>query len=136
MVGEVVLLIFVSGDYDIDICEHIVRYLLLKNGLRESSKGGASVYEAFGHAHEAVHAKGFNKASLVFVFFHVNLVITQEAIKEQHDFAHYRRVDNLVYSWQGEIILSAFLIKASEVHAHPPLAIFLFTMTTLASHVG
>lgn len=100
VVGEVVLLIFASGDYDIDICEHIVRYLLLQNSLRESSKGGASVYEAFRHAHEVVHAKGFNKASLVFVFFHVNLVITREAIKERHGFAHYRLVDNLVYSWQ------------------------------------
>jgi hypothetical protein len=70
--------------------------------------------------------KGCDKAYAGHVLlFHVNLVVTGEAIKEGHDFAACRAIDYFVDPWQGEVILGTSLIEACEVYAHAPLAAFL-----------
>jgi hypothetical protein len=84
------------------------------------------VFESFWHPDKAVRAEGCDKACVGLVFlFHVNLVVTGEAIEEGHDFASCCAIDYFVDPWQGEVVLGTSLIEAGEVYAHAPLATFL-----------
>jgi hypothetical protein len=75
---------------------------------------------------EAVRVEGCDKACAGLVLlFHVNLVVTGEAIEEGHDFAACCAIDNFVDPWHGEVILGTSLIEACEVYAHAPLAALL-----------
>jgi hypothetical protein len=57
------------------------------------------------------------------VFAEPDFVITRETIQECHHLTTCGRIDDLVYSGEGEIILSTTLIQVSEVSAHSPFSI-------------
>jgi hypothetical protein len=52
-------------------------------------------------------------------------MVAGEAIKERHDFAPGRTIDDFVDPRQREVVLGAGLVENGEVNAHPPFAAFL-----------
>jgi hypothetical protein len=122
----VIFLAFARNDDIIDISEDIVAHLVFENLLGEVGECRASIFESFEHAYEAVCVEGGNEtgASLVFLF-HVDLVITREAVEEGNDFVAGCSIDDLVDSRQREVIFGACLVKAGEVNAHVPFSVLL-----------
>jgi hypothetical protein len=81
---------------------------------------------SFGHSHETICVEGCNETCVGLVlFFHIDLMIAQEAIKERHDFAASCRIDNFVDSWQRKIVLWTGFVEVGEVNAHSLFLIYL-----------
>ena len=94
-----IFLAFACNDDIIDISEDIVAHSVFENLLGEVGECRAGIFESFEHPYEAVRGEGGNEtgASLVFLF-HVDLVITREAVEEGNDFAAGCSIDDLVDS--------------------------------------
>jgi hypothetical protein len=126
-VGHVILFVFAHDDDVVHVGENVAAYLTFEYPFCEAGKGCPDVFESFRHPDEAVCAEGCDKACAGLVFlFHVDLVVTGEAIEEGHDLASCCAIDYFVDPWQGKIVLGTCLIETGEVDTHhAPLAAFL-----------
>jgi hypothetical protein len=59
------------------------------------------------------------------LLLHIYLMVAGEAIKERHDFAPGRTIDDFVDLRQREVVLGASLVKTGEIDAHSSFAALL-----------
>jgi hypothetical protein len=76
-----VFFVFAHNDYVINICENIMSHLIFENTFGELRKRRPDILESFEHSHETICAEGCDETCVGLVFFfHVDLMIAQEAI--------------------------------------------------------
>ena len=56
---------------------------------------------------------------------HWNLVIAREGVQKRQHPLLGRGINDLIYSWQGEVVFWACFIIVRVVHAYPPFTAFL-----------
>jgi hypothetical protein len=52
-------------------------------------------------------------------------MVARETVEQRHYFTSCRRVDNLIYSWHGEIVFWVGFIETNKIYAHSLFSIFL-----------
>ena len=62
---------------------------------------------------------------LCITWVHWNLAIAEEGVQKRKHHMPSRGINDLIYSWQGEVVFRACFIEVCVVHAYPPFVALL-----------